>query len=57
MKWVGDLKPLAGEVCPERQIVVYVHDQPAHPDGFRTFTVLQADTGVITDQWNYRLSA
>lgn len=41
----------------DRQIAVYTHDAPDHPEGYRTFTVLQVDEGVITDQYGHRLSA
>ncbi len=41
----------------DRQIAVYTHDAPDHPEGYRTFAVLQVDDGVITDQHGRRLSA
>lgn len=44
------------EEC-DRRIAVYTHDAPDHPEGYRTFAVLQVDDGVITDQYGRRLSA
>lgn len=41
----------------ERSIAIYTHEAPSHPEGYRTFTVLQVDTGVMTDQYGHRLSA
>ena len=41
----------------ERQIAIYTHEAPDHPEGCRTFAVLQVDTGTITDQYGRRLSA
>lgn len=41
----------------ERQIAVYTYATSEHPEGQRTATVLQLDTGVITDQYGTRWSA
>jgi hypothetical protein len=41
----------------EREIAVYTYDAPDHPEGYRTFAVLQVDDGVVTDQYGRRLSA
>jgi hypothetical protein len=41
----------------DRQIAVYTYDAPDHPEGYRTFTVLQVDDGIVTDQHGRRLSA
>ena len=40
-----------------REIAVYTHDAPDHPEGYRTFAVLQVDEGAITDPYGRRLSA
>ncbi len=44
-------------VCDERQIAIYSYAAPDHPEGQRTASVLQVDTGIITDQYGRRLSA
>lgn len=58
----GPLEAATGEVLvqhvePERDIVIYTYATPDHPEGFRTASVLQLDTGVITDAYGRRLSA
>lgn len=52
-----ELAILVQAVEEERQIAVYTHEAHDHPEGYRTFVVLQVDTGVVTDQYGRRLSA
>lgn len=58
----GPLEAATGEVLvqhvePEREIAIYSYAAPDHPEGFRTASVLQLGTGIITDAYGHRLSA
>jgi hypothetical protein len=58
----GPLEAATGEVLiqtvePAREIAIYTHRAPDHPEGYRTDYVLQLDTGVVTDAYGRRLSA
>lgn len=48
---------LVQSVDEEREIVIYTHEAPQHPEGYRVAFALLPDRGEIVDPYGYRLSA
>lgn len=58
----GPLEQATGEVLVQhvdlvREVAIYTHACPQHPEGYRTATALLIERGEITDQHGNRLSA
>lgn len=54
---VGKQAIVVQTIDVERMLAIYTYAAPDHPEGQRTATALQMDTGVITDAYGRRLSA
>jgi hypothetical protein len=48
---------LVQTVDEDREIAIYTHEAPGHPNRFRTAFALLVDRGEIIDMYGYRLSA
>lgn len=48
---------LVQSVDVDREIAVYSHEAPTHPEGFRVAYALLVDRGEVVDQYGRRLSA